>query len=72
MDRSGSTQPTDITKESSSGSTRIDVDPRDVGLADPFGDPILRGLIAAQTTWLVNRDAGAVRRELVALLARLV
>jgi hypothetical protein len=36
-----------------------------------FLDPILRGLLSAQTTWLASRDLVALRRRLIALLAAL-
>jgi hypothetical protein len=36
-----------------------------------LADPILRGLLAAQVTWLARHDPAALRRELIALLAAL-
>ena len=62
----------DTAEERASASARIDVDPRKHRVVDAFADPILRALVAAQANWLARRDARELRRELVALLGRVV
>jgi hypothetical protein len=53
-----------------SGPERTVAHPR-VGREEPRADlvdPILRGLLAAQVSWLTRRDPAALRRDLIALL----
>ena len=67
----GSTQTPDIATEAGSASTRIDANPPSSREADPFDDEVLRGLLAAQSTWLAARDAVRLRHQLLTVLIAL-
>src|SRR5262245_61506613 len=68
-----STRNDDAEQVPRSGPERTAAHPRGAGdepRAD-LADPILRGLLAAQVTWLARHDPAALRRELIAILAAL-
>jgi hypothetical protein len=64
-------KPTRTGLDETSGSTRIDAHPQSVleQSNNDFLDPVLCGLLTAQTMWLATRDAVTLRRQLLRVLA---